>query len=362
MPPAVLTISGKSGSTWRITTTEATERRGAETIVYKLDVGPINYNLNWFEDSTGHLWLGEYAVHRLGGGLVRRYGEADGLVRSIHHSFWEDPDGNVWFASGGGSTEGVGLVRHQDGQLQVFGAESGLLSTFVYAVFHDREGTTWLATNKGLARLRKKVISAYSVKDGLNNAEVYPIYRDRQNRIWIGTIRGLNIYENGRFTKVAVVPADPLAPADETWRDQSAAVQSLWEDPTGRMWVGINGGMFIIDRGTAQYVKAAKSHHVFAVRGDRQGNVWAATNQGILQFRESAYVKTLSVKDGLPNEFMTTIFEDAKGTLWFGGFGGLSRYADGKFLNYTTREGLVGSYRPFDLRRPRWRTVDWDLR
>ncbi|MDP3720653.1 MAG: two-component regulator propeller domain-containing protein [Acidobacteriota bacterium] len=120
-PPAVLTITAKSGSTWSITTTEAIERRGTETIVYKLDIGPITYNLNWFEDSAGHIWLGEYAVHRLGGGLVRRYGDGDGLVRSIHHSFWEDPDGSVWFASGGGSTEGVGLVRHQDGELQVAG-------------------------------------------------------------------------------------------------------------------------------------------------------------------------------------------------------------------------------------------------
>ena len=41
---------------------------------------------------------------------------------------------------------------------------------------------------------------------------------------------------------------------------------------------------------------------------------------------------------------MTTIFEDAKGTLWFGGFGGLSQYQDGRFINYTTKEGLAGSY------------------
>jgi diguanylate cyclase (GGDEF)-like protein len=342
--PPVLSITGKSGSMWSITTTEAIERRGGQTTVYKLDIGPITYNLNWFEDSTGHIWLGEYAVHRLGGGVVERYGEADGLARSIHHSFWEDPDGSVWFASGGGSTEGVGLVRYQDRKLQVYGTESGLLSTFIYSVFHDREGTTWVATNKGLGRLRKKVISAYTAKDGLNNAEVYPIYRDRQDRIWIGTIRGLSLYENGRFTKVNVTPADPGAPADETWRDQSAAVQSLWEDPGGRMWVGISGGIFILERGVARFVPPAKNHHVFAIRGDRQGNVWAATNKGILHFRDRAYVRTLSVKDGLPNEFMTTIFEDSKGTLWFGGFGGLSRLENGAIANYTTKEGLVGSY------------------
>ena len=80
--------------------------------VYPLDIGPITYNLNTFEDSTGHLWIGEYAVHRVGNGQVERFAEADGLPRSIHHSFWEEADGSVWFASGGGSTQGVGLVRY----------------------------------------------------------------------------------------------------------------------------------------------------------------------------------------------------------------------------------------------------------
>ena len=97
------------------------ERRDGKTTVYPLNINPITFNLNTFEDSAGHLWLGEYAVHRLGGGTVERFGEGEGLPRSIHHSFWEDPDGNVWFASGGGSTQGVGLVRYLDGRIAVVG-------------------------------------------------------------------------------------------------------------------------------------------------------------------------------------------------------------------------------------------------
>lgn len=342
--PAAVTLAGKRGSHWSFTTKEVIEQRDGQRTVYPLDIGPIPYNLNYFEDSSGHLWLGEYAVHRIGGGKVERFGEAAGLPRSIHHSFWEDPDGSVWFASGGGSTEGVGLVRYHDGRLQAFGTESGLLNTSIYSVFHDREGTTWAATNKGLSRLRKKVLSSYSTRDGLNYPEVYPIYRDRQDRVWIGTTRGINLYQDGRFTSLDLKPANPSAPTDETWRNATASVQSLWEDPGGRMWVGINGGIFIVERGTARMLTSAKNHHVFAIRGDRHGNVWAATNRGILQYRDDALVATLAVSEGLPNEFMTTIFEDSKGTLWFGGFGGLSQFSGGKLTNYTTRQGLVGSY------------------
>ncbi len=342
--PGAVTFTGKSGTQWSFTTTEVVEQRDGKRTVYPLDIGPLTYNLNYFEDSTGHLWLGEYAVHRIGDGTVTRFGEADGLPRSIHHSFWEAADGGVWFASGGGSTEGVGLVRYQDRRLQVFGTPSGLLNTSIYSVFHDREGTTWVATNKGLSRLRKTVLNTFSVKDGLAHTEVYPIYRDRQDRIWIGTTKGLSIYQDGRLAPLKLTPANPKAPPREVWADATSSVQSLWEDPKGRMWVGINGGIFLVQQGTAGMLDGALGHHVYAIRGDRHGNVWAATNRGMLQYRDDTLVATLSVKDGLPNEFMTTIFEDSKGTLWFGGFGGLSRFAGGTITNFTTREGLGGSY------------------
>jgi diguanylate cyclase (GGDEF)-like protein len=342
--PALQTVHGRNGVVWTISHTEATETRDGKTTIYPLNSKPITYRYNTFEDSNGYLWIGEGMVHKVGHGTVRTFGEADGLRASIHHSFWEDPDGSVWFASGGGSTRGVGLIRHQDGKLQVFGAENGLLSPSIYSVFHDREGTTWAATNKGLARMRKSVLNSYSVKDGLIHSEVYPIYRDRQERVWIGTTRGLSIYENGIFKPLDVQPAELGLPLDETWREEVTSVQSLWEDADGRMWVGVNGGIFLVEGGKARALVSAKGHHVVAIRGDRHGNVWAATNKGMLQFRDRRHVKTFAVKEGLPNEFMTTIFEDTKGTLWFGGFGGLSRYQDGTIVNFTTRDGLVGSY------------------
>ncbi|MFM8534051.1 MAG: two-component regulator propeller domain-containing protein, partial [Acidimicrobiia bacterium] len=106
----------------------------------------------------------------------------------------------------------------------------------------------------------------------------------------------------------------------------------------------MNGALYIIEHNTARLLRATLGHHVFAIHGDKHGTVWAATNKGILQFKDQALVGTLTVKSGLPNEFMTTIFEDRSGTLWFGGFGGLSKFVDGTLVNYTTKEGLAGSY------------------
>lgn len=344
-PNRTQTLTGRNGVVWKVSPTEATEvGPGGQSTTYRFLDKPLNFRPNPFVDSQGHLWIGEYVVHRFGGGEKRTFGQADGLPRSLHHSFWEDGDGSVWFSGGGGATEGIGLIRHKDNKLQAFGMDAGLLTRSLWSVFQDREGTTWIATDKGLARLRRKVLSSHSVKDGLIHSEVYPILRDRKGVVWIGTSRGLSTYQNGVFAPLQVVPHDPRAPMIETWADGRASVQSLWEDPQGRIWAGMNGGVFIIENNRARMLRPALGHHVFAIHGDRAGNVWAATNKGILQFKDFALVNNLTVKSGLPNEFMTTIYEDRAGTLWFGGFGGLSKFTGGTLTNYTTREGLAGSY------------------
>ena len=340
----VVTLTGPDGTFWTVTPERAIERRDGKDTVYPLDIPKPGFKLNTFADREGYLWIGEYAVHRIGKGTSRRFAEADGLPHTINHSFWEEPDGSVWFATGRNSAQGIGLVRYADGRLQAWGRESGLLDASIFNVFHDREGTTWLATNRGLARLRKNVLQAFSVKSGLASPEVYPLYRDRQDRIWIGTTKGLSLYANGTFSTVDLKPALEGAPLKETWRGPEMSVQSLWEDPKGRMWVGVDGGLFIVADGRAQRLPGSFGQHVYAIHGTRDGDVWVASNLGLQRYRDDRLVATLTAKDGLPNEFMTLIFEDAKGGLWFGGMGGLSRWADGRLTNYTKKDGLVGNY------------------
>jgi diguanylate cyclase (GGDEF)-like protein len=341
-----IVYNSKSGAQWTVTPNETTELRAGKLTVYPLDISQVTFRVNLFEDRKGILWIGENRVHQLQNGQIKTLSESEGLPHnSIYHSFWEDADKSVWFASGGGSSKGVGLIEHQpDGQLLFWGSEQGLANPAIMDVFKDREGTAWLSTNRGLSRLRKKVVSGYSTKDGITNSEVYPLYRDRQENIWIGTTKGLSIYRNGKFEAVTLKTKGANLKDDEIWRDDRMSVQSLFEDANGKMWIGLNGGIFIAQNGEAELVKTTKSSHVFAIQADHLGNVWAATNKGLLQFKDYQLIASYSVKDGLPNEFMTFIFEDSKQRLWFGGYGGLSEFKDGKFINYTTKDGLAGNY------------------
>ena len=50
--------------------------------------------------------------------------------------------------------------------------------------------------------------------------------------------------------------------------------------------------------------------------------------------------KTFTEVDGLPNDLITTLYEDTKGNLWIGTFGGLGRLTNEEFTTFTTRDGL----------------------
>lgn len=56
---------------------------------------------------------------------------------------------------------------------------------------------------------------------------------------------------------------------------------------------------------------------------------------------QSHYFKNYSVEDGLPFVNVSTIFQDSKGNLWSGGYGGLSQFDGISFTNYSPKNGLL---------------------
>lgn len=58
-------------------------------------------------------------------------------------------------------------------------------------------------------------------------------------------------------------------------------------------------------------------------------------------YAQSYYFRNYSVEDGLPFVNVSTIFQDSKGNLWTGGYGGLSKFDGISFTNYSPKEGLL---------------------
>ena len=59
---------------------------------------------------------------------------------------------------------------------------------------------------------------------------------------------------------------------------------------------------------------------------------------------QSTFFRNYSVEDGLPFINVSTIFQDSKGNLWSGGYGGLSKFDGISFTNFTTKDGLLNHF------------------
>ena len=59
---------------------------------------------------------------------------------------------------------------------------------------------------------------------------------------------------------------------------------------------------------------------------------------------QSYHFRKYSVEQGLPFVQVFTIYQDDKGYIWSGGYGGLSRYDGFDFKNYSPLNGLPNHY------------------
>lgn len=382
-------VRGRSGTVWEIYANETKQIKNGSTQIYRFALKFVSvFSQTAYEDRNGGLWVADLGkIYYLRDGELTEYSAKDGITPEIFgHDFWEESDGSVWFATGDYNRSGIGLVRFKDGKFTKFGGENGLSNDRIFHVFKDREGTIWLATDKGLNRLRNQIITPLSTKDGLIHNEVYPLLKTSDGSIYIGTTGGLSRYKDGKFTNMVLSFGKHYA---------ASAVQSLAEDVNGRLWIGIIGGLFVLKDGKIEdwKEKFEKRDTIYAIYPHKDGTVWFGTEHfGVWQYKDEKIApllttaegllgndvkfiheakdgtfwigtysgisiakcglrladcqikKSFTTADGLASNFVRSIKEDADGIFWIGTYdGGLSRFKDGKFFNFTTENGLFNN-------------------
>ena len=73
---------------------------------------------------------------------------------------------------------------------------------------------------------------------------------------------------------------------------------------------------------------------------DRRGNLWFSSYGSGAYYYDGKSFQNFTTRDGLVNNWVTPIYEDKAGNIWFGTDGGVSRYDGKSFRNFTTKEGL----------------------
>ncbi|MEO0855623.1 MAG: two-component regulator propeller domain-containing protein, partial [Bacteroidota bacterium] len=249
---------------------------------------PHDLALAVYEDAAGALWVAtQGGLARVQGGTVRAFTEADGLPSAHPLSLDGTADGDLWVG-----TSGAGAALLQDDAVRVFTTDDGLAGTTVFAVYTDRAGTAWFATEAGVSTFDGAAFT--TLPDSiLGTPFATAFHEDAENHLWIGTYDAglvrLAPAEAGTPRAVTRYGADEGLPAD--------AVLALHEDATGALWIGTMGGGLARYRpdaaaGTPQFdtfgvAEGLPSASVMAVLSTDEA-VWLTSNRGVARITRAS--------------------------------------------------------------------------
>lgn len=286
------------------------------------------------ETPDGYLWLGT------GGGLLRYDGFRFTLfepantpafdaieVRALHAA----ASGDLWIGIYGG-----GVLRLHEG---AFDKVAGLPSPLVRALAEGPDGSLWAGMQgRGVARIAGLAVAETIDKAaGLPSDDVRALAFTRRGDLWIGAERGgATRRRDGRLESfVSGLPG--------------STVMAFSEAADGGIWIATTRGLVRWSEdaaGTYQVepfgpAEGLDSDYIFALGGDRQGNLWVGTGgAGVFRYAGGRF-SGIGSTAGLPGDYVWALHEDAGGALWVGAEGGLARLRDGLFVLWGARQGLA---------------------
>jgi len=294
---------------------------------------PSNRVQALLEDRDGTVWIGtERGLARFQQGNVAAVA-TDGLPQGLVSSLCQDREGGIWIG-----TDDAGVFRLIGGKVQHLTLRQGLADDRVRSLRLDREGNVWIGTLGGLNRWRDGRFTLLTRRDGLASDEVGSVLQDRDGNLWVGTRRGLNLLQDGKLTPL---PASGSPPSED--------VHELFEDREGNLWLGVSSnGLLRMKSSAFSYLPGAAfraGRIAWSVLEDPDGTVWTGTDAGLE--RLAGGTETLfTLRDGLPNDVVRTVFRDRRGNLWVGTNGGLAQFRDGRFspLPGVATDGILSLY------------------
>jgi signal transduction histidine kinase/ligand-binding sensor domain-containing protein len=134
----------------------------------------------------------------------------------------------------------------------------------------------------------------------------------------------------------------------DSWTNETGlpgnAVTSIVQTPDGYLWFGTFAGLVRFDGVKFVVLEGGpagpRSHRILAMHVDRTGAIWMGTERGGLTRYANGTFTTYTTKDGLPNDNVVSVTEDRKGRIWVASSGALIKFEGGRFTTYTTRDGL----------------------
>ena len=311
----------KDGNITRFTTADGVPRRTLLRPSAEDADGSIWFASSWFGDTE------KVGLVRFHDGRFTSWGESAGLSNLSVGKLFKDREGTIWAATNGG------LNHLQKQFIKSYSTADGLAGPEVYPLLQTKNGDVYIGTTAGLSVYRDGKFSVVPLAGGKTDVFITALFEDERGALWIGTAGGLLCLENKIVRKIDAF--------------NSTDVWTIVRTAAGEFWVGTNKGLFRFkDENSVRHLTMADGlpgDDVKIIYQARAGGaMWVGTYDGLAKM--SASGTTFQTIEGLASPRVRAIYEDADGVLWIGTYdGGLSRLKDGRIFNYTVEQGLFNN-------------------
>jgi signal transduction histidine kinase len=243
----------------------------------------------------------------------------------------------------------------------------------VNSILADGKGGFWLGGQTALVHWHSGVSESYPIEGLKSNAGqtgIAGLARGPDGSLWVGILRDGPGRGLGRLTKGIFQPF-----VTPTFDGSRLRVRSMIFDHDGNLWIGTEGqGIFRIQGNLVDHYgrkEGLSSDAVEAVFEDREGILWAASPDGIDNFRDprvtsfstaeglgdrpmgvlagrdgairvastgsldriekNGTISSIRARDGLPGTQVSSMLEDRAGNMWVGVEDGLYLFENGRF-------------------------------
>jgi ligand-binding sensor domain-containing protein len=284
------------------------------------------------------IWFasGYKGIAQISGGKVKTYSAANGMPDERAYSLAFAKDGTLWIGASSG------LISYKSGQWVYYDADSPSNLSDVHALEIAPDGKIWAATLPlGIGRLcqfePEEAVCEVDFKE-MDNQGIVALTLTESGAPVYGTGKGVYLFENGAAK--ALKTTDQLA---------SNYVDSFASAPDGKLWVGTDGGIHVIDPARpGEAWQTFRQSEIKEMGGSwgkglavaPDGTVWAAiTNGSASRYQNGTWT---AFKDLYSFDTVTV---DAQGRAWFGddSKGVVVLNADGsQAMTFSTANGLPG--------------------
>ena len=286
------------------------------------------------EDPDKNIWAATNGngVVRIKGETQEHFTTAHGLSGNVVNTIRSTPEGDILV----GTTKGFDIITN--GKITTIEL---LRDVQVNSMIVDSFGSIWLTTERGLARINRKlgIEELYTKEQGFPTLELTSIAFDNEGSAWITTSKAglIRLKDSGIIT------------FSESKGLSLNLVNSVVEGPDNKMYIGTDGGTIdVIEKDKVEHLSLKIPQNNISIRDicfDKTGTMWIGSYNGVLKKKGQQEI-LFNTSNGLPAQDVRRILEGDKGFLWFATrSGGIIKFKNDKVVTvYDKKQGLQSNY------------------